>query len=125
MTERKRRVLIVDDDVSIGQILKGGLEMHGFTVRYEACSTDAFKTCLEFQSDLVLLDVDMPVKDGGQVAAELQGHPATQNIPVIFLTSLLSKEEAAKRTASGELFLAKPIPIPELVARIRAVLLPQ
>ena len=125
MTEQQTRILIVDDEASMGRLLKAGLEMHGFTVRFEARSTDAIKTCLEFRPDLVLLDVDMPVKDGGMVAAELKGHPALGRTPVIFLTSLVSKEEAAKPNASGEIFLSKPIPIPELVARIRAVLQPQ
>jgi DNA-binding response OmpR family regulator len=125
MTEQKLKILAVDDETSIGQILKAGLEMHGFTVRYEARSTDTIKACLEFHPDLVLLDVDMPVKDGGQVASELQSHPTLRRTPVIFLTSLVSKEEAAKRNASSEIFLSKQIPIAELVARIRAVLQPQ
>jgi len=125
MTEQKLKILVVDDEASIGQILKAGLEMHGFTVRYEACSTDTIKACLEFHPDLVLLDVDMPVKDGGVVASELRSHPTLQRIPVIFLTSLVSKEETGKRNASREIFLSKQIPIAELVARIRAVLQPQ
>lgn len=125
MTEQKLKILVVDDEASVGQVLKAGLEMRGFTVRYEARSTDTIKACLEFHPDLVLLDVDMPVKDGGLVASELQSHPTLGRTPVIFLTSLVRKEEAAKRNASGEIFLSKPIPIPELVARIRAVLQPQ
>ena len=125
MTEQKLKILVVDDEASIGQILKAGLEMHGFTVRYEARSTDTIQACLEFQPDLVLLDVDMPVKDGGVVASELRSHPTLQRIPVIFLTSLVSKEETGKRNASREIFLSKQIPIAELVARIRAVLQPQ
>jgi DNA-binding response OmpR family regulator len=125
MTEQKLTSLVVDDETSIGQILKAGLEMHGFTVRYEARSTDTIKACLEFHPDLVLLDVDMPVKDGGEVASELRSHPTLRRTPVIFLTSLVSKEETGKRNASREIFLSKQIPIAELVARIRAVLQPQ
>jgi DNA-binding response OmpR family regulator len=125
MTEQKLKILVVDDEASIGQILKTGLEMHGFTVRYEARSTDTIQTCLEFHPDLVLLDVDMPVKDGGVVASELRSHPTLQRIPVIFLTALVSKEETGKRNASREILLSKQMPIAELVARIRAVLQPQ
>jgi DNA-binding response OmpR family regulator len=125
MTEQKLKILVVDDEASIGQILKAGLEMHGFTVRYEARSTDTIQACLEFHPDLVLLDVDMPVKDGGVVASELRSHPTLQRIPVIFLTSLVSKEETGNQNASRELLLSKQIPIAELVARIRAVLQPQ
>ena len=125
MSEQKLRILVVDDEVSFGQVLKAGLEMHGFTVRYEPHSTDTIQTCLEFHPDLVLLDVDMPVKDGGVVASELQSHATLRRTPVIFLTSLVSKEEAAKRNASGEILLSKSISIVELVGTIRAVLQPQ
>ena len=122
MTEQEARILVVDDEASMGRLLKAGLEMHRFTVRFEVRSINAIKTCLEFHPDLIFLDVDMPVKGGGMVAAELKNHPALGRIPVIFLTSLVRKEETAKPNASGEIFLSKPIPIPELVARIRAVL---
>ncbi len=125
MREQKWKILVVDDDESICQILKAGLEMHRFTVRYEARSTDTIKACLEFHPDLVLLDIDMPVKDGGLVASELQSHPTLRQIPVIFLTSLATAAEAAKRSESDEALLSKPIRIADLVARIRAVLQPK
>jgi len=125
MTEQKRKILVVDDEAAIGQVLKAGLEMHGFTVRFEARSTDTIKACLEFHPDLVLLDVDMPVKDGGEVASELQSHPTLRRTPVVFLTSLVTKEETGERNASREIFLSKAIPMAELVVRIRAVLRPQ
>ena len=125
MTEQKRKLLVVDDEEAIGQVLKAGLEMHGFTVRFEARSTDTIKACLEFHPDLVLLDVDMPVKDGGEVASELQSHPTLRRTPVVFLSSLVTKEETGKRNASREIFLSKQIPMADLVARIRAVLQPE
>ena len=125
MIEQKQRILVVDDEASMGQVLKAGLEMHGFTVRYEARSTETIKACLEFHPDLVLLDMDMPVKDGGDVAAELQCHATLSRTPVIFLSSLVTKEETGKRNASREIFLSKQIGMAELVARIRAVLQPE
>ena len=124
MTEHKPKLLVVDDEAAIGQILKAGLEMHGFTVRYEPHSTDTIQTCLEFHPDIVLLDVDMPVKDGGDVAAELRSHPTLWRIPVIFLTSLASKEKTPPRKDFCELFLSKQLSITELVARIHAGLPP-
>jgi len=123
MTEQRQNILVVDDDASMGEVLKTGLEMHGFTVRYEARSTDAIKACLEFHPDLVLLDVEMPLKDGGQVAADLQNHPTLRRIPVIFRTALASKEEAAN--VSHEIILSKSNSLAELAARIRSVLQPK
>lgn len=122
MTAPHTRILIVDDEVPTGQILKAGLEMHGFAVKYESCSTSAIEACLDFHPALVMLDVDMPVKDGGQVAAELKSHPALRHIPILFLTSLVSRTEAAQHSAAGETFLSKPISIAKLVAAIRACL---
>ena len=122
MTEQKLRVLVVDDEASICQILKAGLEMHGFDVRCETRSADTIPVCLDFHPDLVLLDVDMPDKDGGQVASELRSHPTLCRTPVIFLTSLVTKEETGKQNASREVLLSKQIRIPELVSSIRDVL---
>ena len=119
MTDKTTKILVVDDEIAIGRVLKAGLEMHGFAVRYETVSTNTIKACLEFHPDLVLLDIDMPGKDGGSVASELQCHPRLRNTPVIFLTSLVSKEEAAKREASFETLLSKPISISALVVSIR------
>ena len=117
----KQKILIVDDETAIGQAVKAGLEIHGFTVRFEPCSIDAIKACLEFRPDLVVLDVDMPVKDGGQVAAELKDHPTLQRTPVIFLTALSSK---AKVSVTGQILLSKPISIASLVTIIRMTLQP-
>jgi len=113
----------VDDETSIGRILKAGLEIHGFTVRFEQRPGNTIQACLEFHPDLVVLDVDMPDKDGGQVAAELQSHPTLRRTPVIFLTSLVTKEETAKRNPSAEMFLSKQIPVAELAAALRVALL--
>lgn len=89
---RKQNILVVDDEVSFCQILKAGLGMHGFAVRYEARSTNVIDVCLEFHPDLVVPDIDMPVKDGGHVAAELKNHPKLRRTAVIFLTSLVTKK---------------------------------
>src|ERR1035437_9891060 len=121
MTEQKLKILVVDDEEAIGRVLKAGIEMYGFTVRYESRSSDTIQACLEFHPDLVLLDIAMPGKDGGLVASELRSHPTLRRIPVIFLSSLVNKEEA-KQNTSGDILLSKPIPIAELVARINAVL---
>lgn len=125
MTEQTSRILIVDDEPSVAQILKAGLEMHGFTVRCEVRSTDTINACLEFRPDLVLLDVDMPVKDGGMVASELRSNSTLRLTPVIFLTGLVTKEETGDWNASREILLSKSIRIAALVDIIRAVLKPQ
>jgi DNA-binding response OmpR family regulator len=122
MVEKVAKILVVDDEAPIGQVLKAGLEMSGFAVRYEARSTDTIKACLDFHPDLVLLDIDMPDKDGGQVAAELRAHPTLRRIPVMFLSSIVDREETGKRNVSREMLLSKQIRIADLAAIIRDVL---
>jgi CheY-like chemotaxis protein len=122
MTERPPRILLVDDDAAFGQVMKAGLEQHGFDVRYEARSVNTTGACLEFRPDLVLLDIDMPVRDGGQVAAGLRAHPTLRHIPVVFLSSLVERAETGRRNASQEIFLSKQIRIADLVAILRDVL---
>ena len=91
-------------------------------MRYEIRSIDTIQACLEFHPDLILLDIDMPGKDGGHVASELWSHPTVRHTRVSFLSALVSNEETGRRNASREVLLSKPIPIAKLVARIEDVL---
>ena len=121
----KTRVLIVDDDVALSQTLKAGLEQSGvYQVRVENSSQKARRAALDFQPDILLLDVIMPDKDGGMVAAELREDPRLKNVPVVFLTSIVGKEEVGAmggRTGEDPV-LAKPVTIAELTARIEKTL---
>jgi len=64
--------------------------------------------------DIIILDVMMPYKDGAQIAAELRSHPMVGTTPIVFLTGILSQEEAEKRTSEN--YLAKPVD-PELLLK--------
>lgn len=104
----KSKILIVDDDPKLSQLVALILSrMGGYEVRQENRSFAALATAREFRPDAILLDVDMPGKDGGIVAAELQNDPVLGHIPVVFLTSLISRAEAGIR--NGARFLAKPV----------------
>ena len=104
----KSKILIVDDDPKLSQLVALILSrMGGYEVRQENRSFAALATAREFLPDVILLDVDMPGKDGGVVAAELHNDPVVGNTPVIFVTSLISRAEAGLR--NGARFLAKPV----------------
>ena len=77
-----------------------------------------------FHPDAMLLDVDMPGKDGGQLAAEVGAHPALRHIPIMFLTGLLPHEEAGRHEVmrGGVPFLAKPLDPNALVDALRRLL---
>ena len=120
-TPEKRRILIVDDEVSFARMVKLNLEKTGaFDVRVENKATYAVAAAREFRPDLILLDVIMPAMDGGDVANQMKRDRHIKGTPIIFLTATVSKREAGDvgLNSGGELFLAKPISVEALIACI-------
>ncbi|MFN2475371.1 MAG: two-component system response regulator [Chthoniobacterales bacterium] len=113
----KTRVLIVDDDVNLSRLSAMILENSGsYEVLTEKDSRRALAVARQFQPEITLLDVDMPHKDGGDLAREMKADPILRAVPVLFLTGLLSKSEAGEREieCGGMPFLAKPV-MPEVL----------
>jgi len=116
----KRRILIVDNDTNATHLVRILLEKTGqYLVLEEYNSTKAYRSARIFRPDLILLDVIMPIRDGGEIAAQIRADPELQNTPIIFLTALVTPSEAkAGVHIDGHPFLAKPISIPELINTI-------
>ncbi len=113
----KTRVLIVDDDVNLSRLSAMILENSGFyEVLTEKDSRRALAVARQFQPELMLLDVDMPGKSGGDLAQEAKSDAALRHIPILFLTGLVSKAEAGNEEveSGGMSFLAKPV-MPEVL----------
>lgn len=117
----KSKILIVDDDAKISTLMRVFLECSGYEVREENRSFAALATAREFRPDLVLLDVDMPGKDGGTVAAEIGADRDLAHTPIIFVTSLVARHESGLR--GKERFLGKPVAPADLLAAVRQTLL--
>jgi CheY-like chemotaxis protein len=119
-----RRILIVDNDKNTTHLVKILLEKTGrYVVLEENDSTRAHQTARNFRPDLIFLDVVMPDKDGGEIAAQIRADPELHNTPIIFLTALVTRAEAKTGLhIDGHPFLAKPINIPELIEAIERVL---
>lgn len=114
---RKRRILLVDDEVAITRALAIYLAEQGeCEVRVENQGSRAVAAALDFRPDLVFLDIVMPDADGGTIAAQMKADPTLKHVPIVFLTALVSRHEtgAASRTIGGLPFLAKPVD-PDLV----------
>ena len=117
-TPEKRRVLIVDDEVSFARMVKLNLEKTGaFEVRAESKATGALPAAREFKPDLIILDVIMPSMDGGDIANQIKRDRNLRDTPIIFLTATVSKREAGEGglNSGGELFLAKPVTVENLI----------
>ena len=114
----KKRIMIVDDDASVTRGIKLNLENTGvYEVCVENIALQALSTAREFEPDLVLLDVMMPGMDGGEVAEQMSANAALKDIPIVFLTAIVSRNEvgAGEAVIGGHNFLAKPVDLAELI----------
>ncbi len=121
----KPRILIVDDEPNVSRLVATHLEKTGlYEVRTESRSFAAVAVVREFRPDLVFLDVDMPGKDGGDVASEIQADRGIANTRIVFLTSLIAPSEAGKKATmrGGFRFLSKPTSPAVLDETIREML---
>jgi two-component system, OmpR family, response regulator len=116
--DRKKRVLVVDDEVRMTRMLKLTLERTGgFTVRTENKGANALNAARAFKPDLILLDVIMPDIGGEDVAAKIKEDEELCDIKIVFLTALLTKDETGNtgKKIGRFLFLAKPIRDDDLI----------
>jgi DNA-binding response OmpR family regulator len=107
----KRKILIIDDEVDLTMLVKLNLEKTGrYEVREENRALNGLSAAREFKPDLVLLDVMMPDLDGGDVLAQLKADSNLKDIPVVFLTATVLKEEVAKKGGliGGYPYIPKP-----------------
>ena len=99
-------------------LLRLSLESHGYyEVREENDAENARAAAREFGPDVVLLDIMMPAMEGSEVAAALKQDPVTRDVPVIFLTALVSRDDAPTGSCSsgGHTFLPKDIRLEKLI----------
>ena len=108
----KTRILAVDDDPNLSDLVRLFLEKtKRFEVRTENRPGNVLAAAREFRPELILLDVDMPGQDGGEVARDVNADPILRGTPILFFTSLISPLEAGDRISmrGGMRFLAKPL----------------
>ena len=117
MTQPK--VLIVDDEPFNVDYLEQELEDSNYNILSASNGGEALEKIKSEHPDLVLLDIMMPEQDGSEVAAALKADPITRGVPIIFLTALVSSEDATKGGAAcnsgGNTFLPKHIRLDKLM----------
>jgi two-component system, OmpR family, alkaline phosphatase synthesis response regulator PhoP len=117
------RILIVEDDRDIAELVRRYLEKAGFSVEVCVSGRDGMTALTERPPDLVVLDLMLPHMSGADICHAARANPATAMIPIIMLTA---RSEEAERIAGLEIgaddYIAKPFSPNELVARVRALL---
>lgn len=120
---KEKKILIVDNEVEVLRVLERMLSIVGYSVIEATNAKDAIIIAKDMHPDLVILDILLPDMSGGETANILQNDSTTKDIPIIFLTGLLTKEEAKERSAAeGRRFIAKPYKPAELLGEIRKYL---
>ena len=118
------KILVVDDEPELTEIVKDFLEGSGYMVQTENSSDKAISTAKSYRPDLILLDIMMPMKDGYEICKEIKKDPALQNVPVIFLTGKEALEDKQKSyQVGGDLYIKKPFSCESLLGIVKMVLI--
>ncbi|GAA5161595.1 MULTISPECIES: response regulator transcription factor [Amycolatopsis] len=115
------RVLVVDDEETLAELVSMALRMEGWEIRSAGNGTDAVRIARDFRPDVVVLDVMLPDFSGLEVITKLRAEVA--HLPVLFLTARDAVEDRiAGLTAGGDDYVTKPFSLEEVVLRLRALL---
>ena len=121
VTGVKHRILVVDDEPSITELIATSLRFVGFEVRTAGTGFEALTVAEEFQPHALLLDVMLPDLDGFEVCRRLRNNGI--DVGVLFLTARdATEDKVAGLTVGGDDYVTKPFSLEELVARVRALL---
>jgi two-component system sensor histidine kinase ChiS len=113
------RVLVVDDDPQILEIISLMLDSAGYGVLRAASGEECVRIAIAELPEIILLDVQLPGMDGNATAASLSHHVKTRNIPIVMMTGLMGDADRIKALKAGAVdFLTKPLSAGELVAKV-------
>jgi CheY-like chemotaxis protein len=117
----KKTILVIDDEEDFCYFVKLNLEETGnYEVLTATSGAEGIKKAINYQPDIILLDIIMPNMTGTQVAEELLNNKSTKNIPIIFVTAIAKRSEVGRRDEKigGRLFMFKPVRFDDLMTEI-------
>lgn len=121
MEAPKKKILLVEDDLTLAQVYQSRLEMEGFDVRHVENGEDALTAAVAFEPDLIVLDVMMPKINGFDVLDILKNTPQTMNVRIIMLTALSQSkdQERAMQMGADDYLVKSQVVIGDVVERIK------
>ena len=123
MPEAKQKILIVEDDLDVADMLNAYFRVQGYEVLTVNYGEDGVRACQTSRPDIVILDIRLPDIDGYAVARQLRANRRTAGIPIIFLTEKRDRSEKLQGLELGaDDYITKPFDVQELRLRIRNAL---
>ena len=123
MTDKKLRILLVDDEPSIVKMVGKRLEVEGFEVTVAMDGQEGLQKAQSQQQDLIILDLMLPKLNGYEVCGLLKRDSRYEKIPIIMLSARAQEKDEKEGLAAGaNAFMTKPFKSQELVERIKALL---
>jgi len=120
---KKRKILFIDDEERLLEVMKTNLEIEGYDVITAISGRTGLASAVVDQPDIIILDIMMPDIDGWEIARRLRSDPSTKYIPIVMLTALDEPHHVVKGFESGaDDYLAKPFDNAELFARVKTIL---
>ena len=117
------QVLVVEDEADLVELLRYNLEAEGFGVAAAQDAEEAMLRIAERKPDIILLDWMLPGTSGIEICRRLRARPETATVPIIMVTARGEEEERVRGLATGaDDYMVKPFSIPELLARVNALL---
>ena len=123
MAEVKQKILIVEDDLDVADMLNAYFRVQGYEIITVNWGEDGVRACQTSRPDIVILDIRLPDIDGYEVARRLRSNRRTADIPIIFLTEKRDRSERLQGLELGaDDYITKPFDVQELRLRIRNAL---
>lgn len=123
MFKQMSKILVVDDEIDILEIIRHALNKEGFEVHVAANGAQAIEQARKIKPELILMDVMMPVMDGMEACRQLKEDPETSGIAIVFLTARSEEfAELAGFEAGADDYISKPIRPRVLLSRLKAIL---
>ena len=116
-----KTILIADDEPNQVETLRAFLAERGYKVLTALSGEEALAKAVNFQPDLIILDIMMPKMDGTEVAMLLKHDVRTKHIPAFFVTAVIAPEDQARVSGNPNLIFAKPVRLNELLHAIQNI----
>ncbi len=116
----EKRILVIDDDIGVADLLGDFCEALGFEVRCVTDGRDALRAAIAFRPHLITLDIQMPYLNGYEVLRQLRGHPATDGTPVMIVSGMVDEEKLAAANVRAKLI--KPVRYADFAKNLKGII---